>query len=145
MKKGLSVLMLLLCGLLLLTGCGDADEKTITLPVGKGGEKVTLTASESIPEQFPKSIPIAKDAEVQSAISTKEAIIVMYDVRTDFKEIMKLYKDYYKSSGYTDLNETIIEDSYTGSGLLNGSKLLVTISTPNPDATSVVLTYQNKE
>lgn len=144
MKKCAGILLVMFGCLVVLSGCSE-KEAVVTIPTGKVGESVTISAEESIPDKFPKSIPIAKGAEVQAALSGKNTITVVYDVKTSFNEVMQLYKGHYKSSGYTELQETIIEDSYSGSGMLNGNKLLVTISRPDPAATSVSLTYNFKE
>lgn len=144
MKKCAGILMIMIASLLFLSGCSE-KEVSVTLPVGKEGERITISAEEGIPDKFPKSIPIPKGAEVETALSSKDTITLAFDVKTDFKEILQLYKGHYKSAGYTELHETLIDDSYAGSGMLNGNQLMVTISRPDPEATSVALTYKFKE
>lgn len=105
-----------------------------------------MLAEDTLPEGFPKDIPIMEGAHSQVALSSDNSMTVSYDVNKSFKEVLKVYKDFYKSKGYMDMQETLIEDSYMGAGVLADKQLLVTLSvnTDDPNLTSVTITYQEQ-
>ncbi|MFC5467257.1 hypothetical protein ACFPPD_00900 [Cohnella suwonensis] len=151
-KQSLAVILVIL-GCISLAGCGngsnnssEGDQSTIEYKVSEDGGNISLSAEDALPEGFPKEIPIIEGSFSQVALSSDSSMTVSYDVKKSFKEVLKVYKDYYKSAGYTDMQEILIDDSYSGTGVRDGKQLLVTLSvvTDDPNLTSVSLTYQDE-
>lgn len=145
-----------------MAGCGSEDANTS----GGGGQNQIETKAEkpdeakannpdesnrsasanaTIPDGFPKEIPIIEDPFSLVAMSSDKAITVSYEVKKTFKEVLDVYKNYFKSAGYTDMQETVVDDSYIGIGVLSGKQLIVMLSVTNPDepdVTGVTLTQE---
>ncbi|MFC5469503.1 hypothetical protein ACFPPD_12290 [Cohnella suwonensis] len=153
LKKQILAVILVILGCISLAGCGNSsdnssegDQSTIEYKVSEDGDTISLSADDTLPEGFPKEIPIIEGSFSQVALSSDSSMTVSYDVKKSFKEVLKVYKDYYKSAGYTDMQETLIDDSYMGTGVRDGKQLLVTLSVNTDDLnlTSVSLTYQDE-
>lgn len=144
-----------LSGLLVLTGCTSGAEvegnnqPSSTEAAESVGNVVeaALSASDKLPDNFPKDIPIPKDAQTLASMTQGDSMTVSFDVNKSFDETLKIYKEYFKSAGYQMESEMLIEDSYVGNGTLGGNKLVVTISMTTDDSqlASVSLTYQSKK
>lgn len=154
LKKQILAIILVILGCISLAGCGngsdsrsDGVQNNVEAKVKKeDGGNTSLSAENTLPEGFPKEIPIIKGSFSQVALSSDRSMTVSYDVKKSFEEVLKVYKDYYKSAGYTDMQETLIDDSYMGTGVRDDKQLLVTLSvnTDDPNLISVSLTYQNQ-
>ena len=135
-----------------LIGCGqDNDSDNNSQARAENQATIEQQDSEStftndaLPEDFPKEIPLIEGAFTQVVLSSEGSMTVSYEVRRSFQEVLKVYKEYYRTAGYTDMNETLIEDSYIGSGTLDGKQFLVILSVPAEDSsiTGVTLTYKD--
>jgi len=82
-----------------------------------------------------------------ASMKHENSMTVSFDVNKSFEETLKIYKEYFKSAGYQMESETLIEDSFVGTGTLDGNKLTVMISMTTDDSnlSSVSLTYQTKK
>jgi len=137
---------------LFLTGCTNENEPegNAQPSASEATESISnvvesaVSASDKIPDGFPKDIPIPDDIEMPASMAHDDSITVSFDVRKSFDETLKIYKEYFKSAGYQMTSETLIEDSYMGNGTSGSNELLVIISmtTDDNNLASVSLTYQ---
>jgi len=152
---------LVVLGCIGLAGCGSDDvsssggksqnetkaEKPNATPTNKPDDNNTsVSENAKIPDKFPKEIPIIKGAYTLVAMSSDKAITVSYEVNKTFDEVLKVYKDYFKSAGYTNMQETVVDDSYIGIGERDGNQLnvMLGVSPDDPDAIGVTLTYGSR-
>lgn len=153
-------------GSLVVTGCGS---DSLTIPTGNGQVTVsssddktavvetkdangntqttTFTGEGKLPEKFPKEIPIPDGATIQAAITSNDSMTVAVDIAKNFDDTLKIYKDYITKSGYSNVTETLIEDSYMASGDKDGNQVLITISktTDDPNLMNVAIVYGPKK
>lgn len=153
-------------GSLVVTGCGS---DSLTIPTGNGQVTVsssddktavvetkdangntqttTFTGEGKLPEKFPKEIPIPDGATIQAAITSNDSMTVAVDIAKNFDDTLKIYKDYITQSGYSNVTETLIEDSYMASGDKDGNQVLITISktTDDPNLMNVAIVYGPKK
>ncbi|RKN81968.1 hypothetical protein [Paenibacillus ginsengarvi] len=150
-----ALLIVVISSFFILTGCmGDKSETGIdrqtavqTASSISHAVEAVLSASDKMPDGFPKQIPIPRDAEMLASMKYEDSMTVAFDVKKSFDETLKIYKEYFKSAGYQMANETLIGDSFVGTGTLEGNKLTVMISMTTEDnrLSSVSLTYQTKK
>ena len=156
-KMKAAFLITLISGLLALMGCtsGKDAEENASPPSGNASAaaesagniaEAVLSASDRIPDNFPKDIPIPEEPLTLASMKHDGSITVSFDVKQSFDKTLNIYKEYFKSAGYQVGSETLFEDSYTGTGTLGGKQLLVMISmtTADSELASVSLTYQSK-
>jgi len=138
---------------LFLMGCtsGNEREENEQPSASEAVESISnvveaaVSASDKIPDRFPKDIPIPDDIEMPASMTHDDSITVSFDVRKNFDETLQIYKEYFNSAGYEMTSETLIEDSYMGTGTLGSNELQVIISMTTDDSNlaSVSLTYQS--
>jgi hypothetical protein len=156
MKKiGAAFLIAVISCFVFLTGCtGGKTAESSKQPSSAGAvesiasaAEATLSVSDKLPSQFPKEIPIPKEAQMLASIAQNDSVTVSFDLKKTFDETLKMYKDYFKSAGYQIASETLFEDSYMGMGKRGGNELMVMISMTTDDSklSSVSLTYQSKK
>lgn len=153
-KKQIFAVLLAILGCIIPAGCGggstskNADSTWNAEASAKKEAKgeSSFSVENKLPDRFPKEIPIIKGSLSMVALSTDISVTVSYEVKKSFEEVLSVYKQYYKSAGYTDMQELLIEDSFTGTGTLAGKNLLVMLSvnTDDPKLTSVSITYQDR-
>jgi len=164
-KKRIVGVLILISICIGLTGCGGGSGGSNSGNGDKGGNSDVVTANaeagakkeaggsssiseaKNLPDGFPKEIPIIKGAESTVAFSSEKSITVAYEVKSSFEEALAVYKGYYKSAGYTDLQEIVIDDSYSGTGVRSGKQLLVSLSvfTEDSNLVSVSITYKDQD
>lgn len=111
------------------------------------GNKFEMNVTQTIPDSFPKSIPIPDGAKITSSMSSSsddqgDSIVVMYELDGDFKEISKLYTDFLKNEGYSDTSTTEMGDTYMGGGTKDGMQLSIVLSKDaSSGLISCMLTY----
>ncbi|HZG14798.1 MAG TPA: hypothetical protein VE710_07210 [Candidatus Bathyarchaeia archaeon] len=152
-KTSLALLITITACFLLLTGCtgGIEREENAQPTASEATESISnvveaaVSVSDKIPDSFPKDIPIPDDIEMPASMTHDDSITITFDARKSFDETLNIYKEYYKSAGYQMTSETLIDDSYMGTGTLGDNELQVTISMTTDDSNlaSVSLTYQS--
>lgn len=90
----------------------DTDEGSIHFS-GPGNEEVSFGLNVDLPEDFPEEIPIAKDANIYTATSDVDAMIVLYGTKVPFEEILQSYEDFFDSYGFDSVDK---EEIPTGEG-----------------------------
>lgn len=78
---------------------GENEEGSYTATFGEGG---------SLPDHFPKEVPLANDANIVMQTSTDQAHYVMYVTKESFASVANMYEDYAKK--YTTGGEPTIND-----------------------------------
>jgi len=111
------------------------------------GNKFEMNVSQTIPDSFPKNIPIPDGAKITSSMSSSsdnkgDSTVVMYELDGDFKETAKLYTDFLKNEGYSDTSTTEMGDTYMGGGTKDGMQLSIVLSKDaSSGLISCMLTY----
>lgn len=155
-KKTTLAIILAILAIIALAGCGNGSDSKSggdAAPVESkaavnedAGSDSSMSAEDTLPDGFPKEIPILEGSSDLVSLSSGDSMTVGYEVKKSFKEVLKVYKDYFKSAGYADMQETLIDDSYTGIGVRDGKQLLIMLSvtTDDPNLISVSITYKNQ-
>lgn len=141
--------------LLALGACGKKHASEVTISHGSGDTveirdkdgKVAVTASAkgvALPEDFPKDMPLMKDAVVQMVAGAGDNQIIMLAVGAPVAEVLAFYQENLKAQGWK-----IDATTNTGEGaMLNASKAggqaLVTIS-KNGKETAIQLTVPKRK
>jgi hypothetical protein len=122
----------------------SADGKSVTMESkDENGKKTTaeFSSNANIPEEFPKDIPIPKGAKIKGSVKNadgnNQAIILTYTVDMEIEELSKLYADYIKENGYTDIMDMSNGDVIFISGNLVDSTLLINASKADPSAATL--------
>lgn len=141
--------------LLALAACGKKNAGEVTISHGSGDTveikdkdgKVAVTASDkgvALPDDFPKDMPLMKDAVVQMVAGAGDNRIVMFAVGAPVAEVLAFYQENLKAQGWK-----IDATTNTGEGaMLNATKAgrqaLVTIS-KNGKETAIQLTVPKRK
>jgi uncharacterized lipoprotein YajG len=154
-KRSTAFLIAVISSFLILTGCtrdttGEIEDRPSS---AKAVESISnavgaaLSASDKLPDSFPKDIPIPRDAQMLASMKHEDSVTVSFEVNKSFDETLKIYKEYFKSAGYQMTSETLIEDSFIGAGTLDGNTLtvLISLTTDDSNLSSVSLTYLSKK
>ena len=109
---------------------GDNAEVTIT---GKNGEKVQISSGEkgtSLPDDFPKDVPVYPGATINISSKTREGIMVMLKTNESAEKIKQYYEKANKEQGWEENENTVAMGKITILGYKKDSRTLtVTIST----------------
>lgn len=132
------------------TVMSDEGDGTVSLQTtDENGQSQSTQFSESkeLPEEFPDSIPMPDGANVTGSIkNTSEGMtsfVVTFDVAIESDELHKLYADYLKKEGYTDIFDMAQSGVLMLSGKLNASSFSFTASQNEEDKSrfDAVLTW----
>jgi hypothetical protein len=108
---------------------GDKVDVTYT---GKSGEKVQVTTSEkggSLPDGFPKDVPVYPGAAINISSKTRDGIMVMLKCNESPEKIKKYYEKENKEQGWEENQNTVVMDKITLLGYKkDGRTLTVTIN-----------------
>lgn len=150
MKKAIrfSVLALALAIATLASGCsgGNNEEGSLTIKTGSG--KTVLSSESEWPKGLPADIPKMEGMVVTaSSVSTDSGnITVAVEVEKPLDEVVKLYRDYCQTAGYTQTLEMEEEFSYMYSGTRGQEVFVVNFSLDQEDGRTVMgaIVYENK-
>lgn len=78
-----------------------ASGKT-TVKTAEGTFTVDASGGASIPENFPKDVPVPKSTKVTSSVSTPQGVNVTLEGPADVAETVKAFSDEMKSQGWTE-------------------------------------------
>lgn len=110
-------------------------------------QSTQFSESKELPEGFPDSIPMPDGVNVTSSIKSTtdgmNSFIVTFDAEISSEELHKLYADYLKKEGYTDLFDMAQDDVLMLTGKLNTSSFSLAASKSTEDASrfEVVITW----
>ncbi|MBW7475437.1 hypothetical protein K0T92_11815 [Paenibacillus oenotherae] len=131
----------------------EGDDGTVSLQTtDENGKSQSTQFSESkeLPAEFPDSIPMPDGANVTGSISNSSegttSFIVTFDVEMTADELHKLYADFLKKEGYTDVFDMAQSDVLMLSGKLNNSSFSITGSknTDNANLFEAVITWSEE-
>jgi hypothetical protein len=126
-----------------VTESGKNTEVTVE---GKDGAKVRLSSggNVSLPEGFPKDVPIYPGSTVTLSVSTKEGVQVGLKTADAPAKVADFYKAQLKSQGW-EIETTL--DSEQGSMLVGKKQKTTVTAMVNSDSggTMIMLTVQREE
>jgi len=142
----------LLLGIAVLgMGCGRSKTRTVTGPngekytvaekgdnvdvtfTGKSGEKIQVTSGDkgvSLPDYFPKDVPVYPGATINISSKTREGMMVMLKTNESAEKIKQYYEKANKEQGWEENENTVAMDKIAILGYKKDNRTLtVTIST----------------
>ncbi|WP_027086472.1 hypothetical protein [Cohnella panacarvi] len=120
---------------------GSADEN-IELNAGDDDNgDVSLSVSQSLPDGFPKDIPIIDDSKTLAAVTTSDntttAYSVSYESDKSYDDVIAAYKSYFKEKKYENASEMSTEDALILTGTAGDHSVWISV-TKNNDGTDGV-------
>lgn len=117
---------------------GDDGSVSMETTDENGKEQSTqFSESKELPKDFPTSVPMPDGANVTGSIKNTvdgaDSFIITFDVEMKSDELHKLYADYLKKEGFTDVFDMAQSDVLMLSGKLNSSSFSITASQNTED------------
>lgn len=120
----------------------DVDRGSVEVETEDGKTRIETGEGASLPDNFPKDIPVHKAAKVVTVLTQDEGESVAFAVSADFRDVNEFYRAELQKAGYKieatmDLGETLQFVAKSADG-----KRQVSIqSTKEKDGTSLVIIY----
>ncbi len=125
----------------------DKDKVTVTDTKGHGS--VQFGAGASVPDDWPKDVPVYPGAKVTLAIASKDTGSKGYALTLESKDSPKAVHDYYKSklSGYTVALDAVAGDMHMLSlrNAATGSDVTVNTAENKGNATTTIQLFAGKK
>lgn len=126
---------------------GTVDE-SIDMDAGEDDNgDVSLSVSQSLPDGFPKDIPIVDDSKTLAAVTTSDntmtAYSVSYESDKSYDDVIATYKKYFKEKKYENVSEMSTEEVLilTGTEGDHSIWISVTKNTDGTDGVGVAIIY----
>ncbi len=125
---------------------GSADED-IDMEADDDNGDISLSVSQSLPEGFPKDIPIVDDSKTLAAVTTSDntttAYSVSYESDKSYDDVIATYKKFFKDKKYENASEMSTEEALilTGTSGDHSVWISVTKNTDGTDGVGVAIIY----
>ncbi len=125
---------------------GSADED-IDMEADDDNGDISLSVSQSLPEGFPKDIPIVDDSKTLAAVTTSDntttAYSVSYESDKSYDDVIATYKKFFEDKKYENASEMSTEEALilTGTSGENSVWISVTKNNDGTDGVGVAIIY----